>query len=107
MGKVLDVYWHFSEPGDQYLGRILAGLEPNSAQFAVLPPYWKMVNPMASLPVAEAMQLLYGPILEKYTDTKNDPTGLLLRCLASIIHHSDWFISTATEHPGHFFGTLH
>jgi hypothetical protein len=105
MGKVLDVYWHFSEPGDQYLGQILAGLEPNSFKCAVLPPHWKMVNLMASLPVAEAMQLLYGPILEKYTGTKNDPTSLLLRCQASSIHHSDcffqWLLSildTSFEH---------
>jgi hypothetical protein len=27
-GSILDVYWPFSEPGDQYLGRILAGLDP-------------------------------------------------------------------------------
>jgi hypothetical protein len=65
-----------------------------------------MENPMASPLVAEAMELLYGPILEKYTNTKNDPTGLLLQCLASIVHHSDWFISMATENAGHFFGTL-
>jgi hypothetical protein len=31
MGSVLDVYWHFSEPGDHYLGRILAGLDPKKS----------------------------------------------------------------------------
>ena len=40
MGKVLDVYWHFSEPGDHYLGRILAGMDPKKASFGDLPPYW-------------------------------------------------------------------
>jgi len=29
MGKVLDVCWHFSEPGDTYLGRVLAGFDPS------------------------------------------------------------------------------
>ena len=37
LGSVLEVYWHFSEPGDQYLGRVLTGLDPNSANFGVLP----------------------------------------------------------------------
>ena len=40
MGKVLDVYWHFSEPGDHYLGRILAGMDPKKASFGDLPPHW-------------------------------------------------------------------
>ena len=31
MGKILDVYWHFSEPGDHYLGRILVGMDPKRA----------------------------------------------------------------------------
>ena len=29
MGAVLDVYWHFCAPGDHFLGRVLAGLDPN------------------------------------------------------------------------------
>jgi hypothetical protein len=36
-GTVYDIYLLFAEPGDHYLGRILAGLDPNSANFAVLP----------------------------------------------------------------------
>ena len=40
MGAVLDVYWHFSEPGDHFLGRVLAGLDPNKPQFATMPPHF-------------------------------------------------------------------
>ena len=38
LGKVLDVYMHFMEPGDHYLGRILSGLDPMKQDFTALPP---------------------------------------------------------------------
>ena len=40
MGKVIDVYWSFAHAGDQYLGRLLAGFDPNSASFACYPPHF-------------------------------------------------------------------
>jgi hypothetical protein len=46
LGRVLDIYWHFAEPGYHYLGRCLAGLDPNSEDFAVLPPHFTVGNPM-------------------------------------------------------------
>jgi hypothetical protein len=44
MGSILDVYWHFSEPWDHYLGRILAGLDLKKSSFAILSPHWTLVN---------------------------------------------------------------
>ena len=38
IGKVLEVYWHLSEPGDHYLCQILAGMDPKKASFGDLPP---------------------------------------------------------------------
>ena len=65
MGAVLDVYWHFSEPRDQFLGRVLAGLDPNKAKFATMPPHFIMEgNLMNDEDVKEAMCVIYGPILE-------------------------------------------
>jgi len=63
LGKVLDVYWHFSEPGDTYLGRVLAFLCPNSLDFAILPPHFNVDNPMSNDIIREAMFLSFGPIL--------------------------------------------
>ena len=40
MGAVLDVYWHFCAPGDHFLGRVLAGIDPNKPDFASLPPHF-------------------------------------------------------------------
>ena len=37
IGKILDIYWHFAAPGDTFLGRILAGFDPNAPSFATPP----------------------------------------------------------------------
>jgi hypothetical protein len=46
MGKVLDVHWHFGEPGDHFLGRVIVGLPENSPDFAILPPHFTMTEPI-------------------------------------------------------------
>ena len=102
MGKVLDVYWHFAEPGDNYLGRIMAGLDSLLPTFRVLPPHFNLEDPMGNEDIAEAMDLMYGPILNVWANTAQDPSGLLLRLLASIVHHFDWvqkMARTSTKHP--------
>ena len=35
-----EVYLGFAEPGDQYLGRLLAGLLPNDSSFSCIPPHF-------------------------------------------------------------------
>ena len=40
ISMMFKIYLGFAEPGDQYLGRLLAGLLPNSANFAVIPPHF-------------------------------------------------------------------
>ena len=66
LGLVLDVYWHFLEPEDHYLGRVLAGLDPNQPEFGVLPPHFNMEdNPMDNEHIKEEMKLMYGKIVKK------------------------------------------
>ena len=103
MGAVLDVYWHFSEPGDHYLGRILAGLDPNKAEFGTLPPHFIVPDPMSHPDIKRGMEMLYGPILDAYEGKPNDPSALILRCFPSLIHHSDKLITVMVENPGHDF----
>ena len=90
MGKVLDVYWHCAEPRDQYLGRVMAGLNSLKSSFKILPPHFKVKNPLQNPHIWEAMNLMYGPILSKWVNTPQDPTGTLLRYLASIVFHFEW-----------------
>ena len=103
MGTVLDVYWHFSEPGDHYLGRILAGLDPLKESFSELPPHWKVTNPMDHPRIKEAANDVYGPIMDAHMTIDNNPKGLLLRCLACIVYHSDELLKVTLEIPGHNF----
>ena len=64
MGKVLDVYWQFADVGNAYLGRCLCGLDPNLSSFSVLPPHWRLDNPVHADPdIEDALQSMYGVII--------------------------------------------
>ena len=106
IGSVLDVYWHFGSVGDHYLGRILCGLDPNDPSFAVLPPHWNLEDPLGNALIMKAMRSLYGPILEAYAGRKENPSAVLLRCLACIVYHSDSLRKTWVKYPGHDFCKL-
>jgi hypothetical protein len=106
IGSVLDVYWHFGSVGDHYLGRILCGMDPNNVNFAVLPPHWNVEAPLENESIKEAMLVMYGPILQHYAATKENPIGILLRCLACIVYHSDRLLEIMVLHPGHDFSKL-
>ena len=62
ISMMFEVYLGFAEPGDQYLGRLLAGLLPNSADFAVIPPHFSCG--MENKFVAEAMHSCLKGILD-------------------------------------------
>jgi hypothetical protein len=106
LGAVLDVYWHFSDAGDQYLGRVLALLDPNKASFAILPPHWKMTKPLDNANISTAFNLCCWPIIEAYKGKENDPSRMLLRCLASMVFHSEKILEVATSDPGHPFNKI-
>jgi len=104
---VLDLYWHFLEPGDHvYLGQVLAFLQPNTPDFATLPPHFKLDEPMSNAVIKEGMLLCFAPILQKWQGTRVDPTGLLLRCLATMVWHSPFLMATIVKYPGHPFAAL-
>jgi hypothetical protein len=106
LGHILDIYWHIAKPGDCYFGRILVGLDPNDASFGTLPPHFVMTDLMSNPYVNEAMQLMYGPILRKWSNHEVDPTGLLLRCLPSVVYNSEFLKEWARNIPAHSFGTI-
>jgi hypothetical protein len=103
LGAVLDVYWHFASIGDHYLGRILAGLDPNTPDFGTLPPHWTNSNPLENDLIKKAMVMLYGPILVAYEGKPENPAGLLLRCLSSLVFHADALLEVMVKFPGHDF----
>ncbi len=40
MGSVKERYLQYEKAGDQYLGRVVSGLDVNSIDFAVSPPFF-------------------------------------------------------------------
>ena len=72
----------------------------DSDEISVLPPHFSSTNPMDDNDMKEATQLMYPKILERYENTKNDTTGILLRVLSSIIYHNDWIKEAANKTAG-------
>ena len=70
LGRVLDLYWHFAEPGDTFLGRVLAGFDSNGEEFATLPPHWTLDDPMSNERIKEAMNLMFATILQRWGGTE-------------------------------------
>ena len=102
IGSVLDAYWHFGSVGDHYLGRVLAGMDPNDASFSTLPPHWNMTNPLANEKVKEAMEITFGSNLL----CRSTVVPILLRSLACMVFHSNGLIEQMTRCPGHDFTKL-
>ena len=74
MGKVLNVYWHFGDTGDCYLGRVLAGLDPNGDKFDVLPAHWITDEPTANEDIMEGLNCCFSTILQKWGTTDKNPS---------------------------------
>jgi hypothetical protein len=102
LGKVLDVYWQFAEVGDAYLGRCLCGLDPNHSTFSILPPHWTVDNPVEDADIGEALQLMYGVIIERHPSS----IAVLVRVLASVTYASNWLLETSGLHRGHPFAAI-
>ena len=93
LGQDYDVHWHFSAPGDTFLGRILAGFDPKEAKFAKPPPHWKVSEPLENEVIEEGMEVMFGPILAVWSNNeKVNPTSFLARWI-------QWTINI----PGHLF----
>ena len=106
MGIVLEIYWKFAQRGDQLLGRILAGLDPDNADFDVLPPHFTV--PMSNEYVQLAMKLCFGNILkaeERNNGSNSVVPALLFRCLASLVYHADAIQKIIDCVPGHSWKT--
>ena len=102
VGQVLDCHWHFSQTGDQCLGRVLTGLDPTGLDFDCPPPYFNLDNPMGNPCVKRAMKMTFGWFLDEHLDF----TGILCCCLVSIVHHKDSLIHQMVQVPGHNFNSI-
>ena len=77
------------------MDRVLVGLDALLAEFNILPPHLNVESPMENSSIRQAMEMMYGPILNTWADSPSNPTGLLLRVLVSVIYYFDWIKSIA------------
>ena len=102
-GSIFDIYFQFAEPGDQYLGRLIVGLDPNSPNFDVLPPHFK--GGTDNEHIQRAMELCFGPIIKAFNAT-HSVKGFILLCLASMVYHSIFLKSFVAKNPEPPFGLI-
>ena len=97
LGQVLDVYWSFAHAGDEYLGRLLAGLDANSHLFAALPPHF--IAGLDNKYVKEGLESCFKNIILNWDASYPNIKGFLLRCLASMVHHADFIQQIIEKNP--------
>ena len=95
LGQILEIYMNFGDAGDRYLGRILAGLDPNYATFAIAPPHWTC--PPDDEDLTAALSLAFGHLLENQPDFR----GVCAFCLASLVHHLDQLLHVIGKSDDH------
>ena len=98
LGVVQDIYFKFAEKGDHVIGRILGGLDPDSADFDVLPPHWTVPDDKH---IKEAMELCFGNILSMLEDEDTFMPAILSRCLASLVYHEQSLRVIIQKNPKH------
>lgn len=92
LGGVQDRYFRYEAAGDQFLGRVVAGLPLNDAKFASLPPHFAFDNDAL---VDKCVKTMF-PSLE----TDLNMHKILHLCLASLVYHADYLVDILPkEHP--------
>ena len=102
-GKVQDIYFNFAQPGDHYIGRMLAGLDPTSTTFQVLPPHFTCG--LENEYVREAVQMCYGRVISLRQNLDYLP-GLFVLVLASVVYHESWIRGFVVQNRKHPFSNL-
>ena len=100
MGRVFEKYFNFGKYSNNYLGRILASLDPNSTSFGDLPPYFK--KDMNDDVIKQGMTCIYGDLLKSHPNS----VSILFFCFASVIYHIEFIKEVIDKNPGHLISIL-
>ncbi len=89
---VQDTYLVYANAGDQYVGRIVAGLPLNSPEFTILPPFFAQVTDE----VMGALDLCFP----SFRGEDRIADQVLFFCLASVVYHRTWLRENLPDqHP--------
>jgi hypothetical protein len=89
MGPVKERYLQYEKAGDQYLGRVVSGLDVNDVSFAVSPPYFESG-------IADDVSENINNLLKAFTVGGGNLSGeifqVLYFCFASLCYHFDYLV---------------
>ena len=88
LGDVQDRYFFAQEGGDQYVGRSVCGLNPNSPEFATLPPH-----------IIAEPAVIKAALDTCFPNAPSSLAGVLELVLASVVFHADSLREVAASHP--------
>ncbi|KAE9361504.1 hypothetical protein PF008_g982 [Phytophthora fragariae] len=91
LGGVQDRYFRYESAGDQFLGRVIAGLPLNKARFAALPPHF-------SSPVSSTVEVDVARVFPGLVDA-DELRPILHLCLAPLVYHGDYLLENLA--PSH------
>ncbi|KAG9414613.1 hypothetical protein AC1031_021981 [Aphanomyces cochlioides] len=92
LGNVMERYFRYEAAGDQFVGRIVAGLPINSGNFSALPPHFDVAS---DDDVVNAVKVMFPSL-----STVSSMVSILPLLLASLVYHSDFLAATLPlRHP--------
>jgi hypothetical protein len=92
MGSVKERYLQFEKAGDQYLGRVVSGLDVNDVSFAVSPPYFECDGD-----VKEKILILLKDFTVGGHGIQGEIFQMLYFCFASLCYHFDYLVQVLPQ----------
>ena len=89
MGPVKERYLQYEKAGDQYLGRVVSGLDVNNVSFAVSPPHFES-GPEDD--VREKVNILLRDFTVGGDNISGEVFQVLYYCFASLCYHFDFLV---------------
>ena len=86
-GSMVSVYMKYNAAGDQYIGRMVAGLNTGSSDFAVLPPTFLFSKDEDE--AAAQCAMVHNALNELFGTFPEVLEHVLMACLASLLAHFD------------------
>jgi len=93
-----DTYAGWVDESDMFVGRLLAGLFPDTVEFTVSPPFFELPAGTAASPEGNATMHLFKETAKALFSEVNADVAFLL--LASAVHHASWIVASLPAcHP--------
>jgi hypothetical protein len=91
MGPVKERYLQYEKAGDQYLGRVVSGLDVNDVSFAISPPYFES-DITDDVSVSENINNLLKAFTVGGGNLSGEIFQVLYFCFASLCYHFDYLV---------------